>query len=120
MFTRRLSEEGQRHAEAFSLDRCHARWSAALDDVLSKPITRPSRDGGVPRLHAAAQVGRLERLGMTPGLADGVRRVLGRHPTLPDGWAEWPGTLSSVDHATEIAMLDELRRLDGASVGAPC
>jgi hypothetical protein len=55
---------------------------------------------------------RLERLGLSPVLADWLRRCVGRRPRFADGWGEWPGTVSAPDDATRTAMLAELSRLD--------
>lgn len=101
-----LSEAGE-----FALDSVHKKWLAALNALAQQPARPLVKDLRLPGLEQLASRSRLERA-LSPRGADQVRRLLRRWPIHPDGWAEWPGTITHVDEETRIAMTADLVRLD--------
>jgi hypothetical protein len=107
----RMSEACQETARNFALEIAHKRWLDALNDLVERaPRSLPADASGI-ELQLSANGGRLDRL-LPPAWADRVRRLLHRWPDFPDGWAEWPGSISHVDEETKARMLAELRKLD--------
>jgi hypothetical protein len=82
-------------AEGRSWSRCCDTWIGAVEETFDQPVA--SARAGHARLTEAPEAGRLERAGLSPRVADVVRRTLRRYPDFSDGWAEWPGTLTDLD-----------------------
>jgi glycosyltransferase involved in cell wall biosynthesis len=106
-----LSRAGRAATEAFPMEWSRQRWRNAFQETLDRPV-RGRGDGAEELLRPGGSGGRLERLGLSAGAADGIRRLLRRWPCFADGWAEWPGSLSHLDGASRAAMQQELTRLD--------
>jgi glycosyltransferase involved in cell wall biosynthesis len=95
---------------AFAMAQVLQTWEKAVIDVLRLPVRLMNQ---IDRnFEVAPDHGRLARLGLSPGAIDWVRRGLRRFPELPDGWAEWPGTLTNLDEQMRSEMLADLRGLD--------
>lgn len=103
----RLQQAGQRLvAERYSREASVAAWAQALEGVLRLPPTPlPVRESALP------PAGRLDRL-LGPGLAEIVRRRLGRSYPHAEPGGEWPHTaINRVDGVTlqELAsLIDQL------------
>jgi hypothetical protein len=107
-----LSRAGRARAETFTMEWSRRRWLNAFQETLALPVRGLGELSSDDLLVQTGRGSRLERLGLSPGVADWLRRRLGRMPRFADGWGEWPGTVSAPDDATRTAMLAELRRLD--------
>src|SRR5262249_48150210 len=106
-----MSENCREASRGFALGIAHKRWLDSLDELVERPPRPLPANLGDIDLEPAAGGGRLDRL-LSPAGADRARRAFRRWPDLPDGWAEWPGSISHVDEETRIRMLAELRELD--------
>ncbi|HKV40726.1 MAG TPA: glycosyltransferase family 4 protein [Blastocatellia bacterium] len=113
-------------ARDLALDTAHRKWLDALDDLADRPPRPLPANLGPIALEPLNGRNRLDRL-MSPASADRVRRLLRRFPDHPDGWAEWPATLTYVDEDARKTMLSDLCQLDdpgahgrrqGATTGA--
>jgi glycosyltransferase involved in cell wall biosynthesis len=112
----RLSVAGQsRVAGRYSWSSCVQAWGEALDATLSMPARRvsatpprPGRSGG----------GRLDRLGVPPGIVDAFRRarrgVFGVSPAMQGG-EEWPWTPLRRDRSELEAMHQLSVSMDGSA-----
>lgn len=110
----RLSSNARSLASEVSLKKSNDQWNQVLRELLKKPVIYPPSNFRSPFLQQQP-AGRIERLGVSPRIANRLREALGRKPHFQNGWEEWPGTLSSIGASARAAMLDELRRLDRAA-----
>jgi glycosyltransferase involved in cell wall biosynthesis len=103
----RLQQAGQRLvAERYSREASVGAWARALEGVLRLPPTPlPVRESALP------PAGRLDRL-LGPGLAETVRRRLGRSYPHAEPGGEWPHTLAV--RADEAALLRAAMAMDGS------
>jgi glycosyltransferase involved in cell wall biosynthesis len=106
-------------ARGMTLDRCHRLWERAFRRVLELPVRGLREDVVCFGVRPIRGHSRLERLGLTPGMADLLRRGLRRWPEHPSGFAEWPATILPPDEATRAAMQQELYRLDRQAATPP-
>jgi len=109
-----LSSNARSLASDVSLKKSNDQWNRVLLELLEKPVVYPPSTFRSP-FAQQNPAGRIERLGLSPRIANRLRQALGRKPHFQNGWEEWPGTLSSVGASGRAAMLDELRRLDRAA-----
>jgi hypothetical protein len=84
----RLSTNARLHGQHYTWENSLMSWQTALDNVMARPpLISPSPLPQIP-----TTTGRLEQLGMPPGIIDGLRRlrrfVLGS--PIPTGGEEWP------------------------------
>ena len=109
----RMSAACRNVARSFTAETCHRQWCNALEEVVSRAPN--SCDADAERFSSGTTRGvggsRLERW-LSPGRADLLRRLMRRWPEHGDGWAEWPGTLSTLDEATQTKMWKTLAALD--------
>jgi glycosyltransferase involved in cell wall biosynthesis len=106
-----MSENCREASRGFALEIAHKRWLDSFEELVERPPCPPPANLGEIDLEPAPGGGRLDRL-LSPAGADRARRAFRRWPNLPDGWAEWPGSIGHVDEETRIRMLAELRELD--------
>jgi glycosyltransferase involved in cell wall biosynthesis len=107
----RMAQAGRQEMRKFAIEKVFETWEQTIGDVLHLPI-RKFGQGDRSISEVPLDQGRLARLGLTPGAIDWVRRVSRRFPELPDGWAEWPGTIANLDEQTRSEILADLIRLD--------
>jgi glycosyltransferase involved in cell wall biosynthesis len=85
----RMSVESQARSAAYSWQRCLEGWRDEFTQLASEA---PLLSSGIPAAAVSDRPGRLESLGLPPGLVDSVRRlrraVLG--PAVQAGGEEWP------------------------------
>jgi glycosyltransferase involved in cell wall biosynthesis len=112
LLLRRMSQACLAAAGEFSLEIVHQKWLEALDQLSQWPPRVLSKDLKRTGLEPEAGESRLDRL-LSPEWADRVRRLLRRWPEHPDGWAEWPGTMTHADDERRVAVMADLLRLDG-------
>lgn len=86
-------------------ERMHRDWVAIFEKTLALPQKSPETDET-----SAPLSGRLEWL-LSPKTADTLRQIAHRYYPHPDGWAEWPGTLTASPERVR-AIVAELDRLD--------
>lgn len=114
----RLTKAAAAHAAAnYTWKRCFDRWDNVLRAALEKPPVRPPDD--LLRV-TGRNSGRMDRLGVPPGVADVVRRlrrsIFG--VSIPPGGEEWPlyRRTHPVDRLSRIAgrccELEDVRSVD--------
>jgi hypothetical protein len=112
---RLLSEQAAQEAKWFYHDIWRRQWQQTLTDLLAMPVRYPGVESDTLHLCGTPPAGRLERLGIPVTLCERIRSAMRRWPRFPDGWAEWPGTISRIDDATADMLNAELTRLDRAA-----
>ncbi|GHC05648.1 hypothetical protein GCM10010080_19390 [Thermomonas carbonis] len=107
-----LAARARLHGAGYTWERSLSQWEASLRTVAEEPVLHATTH---PIAMSAGESGRLERLGVSTGMVDRLRRlrraVLG--PAVPAGGEEWP--LFHRFHKAEqlAAIREELLRIDG-------
>lgn len=109
-----MCSAAKRHGSEYTWQKSLSLWEQALRVLASAPVLRPT--SAAPSLPAESP-GRLERLGLSGGAVDLLRRLrratLG--PAVPVGGEEWP-LFHRFHSAGEIdAIRDALLRIDGTA-----
>jgi hypothetical protein len=109
---RRLSDRSQEHVRQYSLASSLEGWEKTLRDVAATPPLQPRPGTTFPFADVDRRAGRLEAIGLSPSLADALRRLTRRFPDLGSGWGEWPGTVTPPSFAPRAFTEDDLASLD--------
>jgi glycosyltransferase involved in cell wall biosynthesis len=112
-----LSAGAMRTGLQYNWNNCMARWQRTLARLATEPVLMGR---AIPPAPERQQVGRLELLGLSPGIVDGARRLrrslLG--PAVPVGGEEWP--LFYRMHAPSVLseVTAAIERLESAAASA--
>jgi glycosyltransferase involved in cell wall biosynthesis len=84
-----LSAGATRTGLQYTWNNCMSKWQGTLERLVTQPVLCGRE---LPRTPERAPAGRLERIGLPPGLVDGVRRLRRKllGPAVPLGGEEWP------------------------------
>lgn len=107
---RRLSDAAKERAREYTLARSWQNWETVLLRTAAAPPHVPDRP--FPFETPDRTSGTLDRLPLPAGMIDRLRFALRRFPSFPNGWGEWPGTITPPGFPVPEIDVEELARLD--------